>query len=225
MAVLLQMLNEIRQVIKSNINCKDNLDGVLSRREVQYMACLELKHRELEDLFQQDEHQLAENIENSKRQADEVKAEIEALMEKQRQDLQAIFDRRKMLQSPKPKFKLRKLPIWGKNDTPINFEWPTQEIMDNSPWDVTLKSIMLASSSASDVGSVAFVQCALTHDVSSPLFSNKNENEKNSPKVINFDAGRRVRKVSAIFIDNYPRVYNVIFFDKDNSVIGGFNPL
>lgn len=62
MAVVHTTLNEIRQLIKGNINCKGNLDGVLSRRIVQYMACLEIKHREFENLFRQDEEQLMENI-------------------------------------------------------------------------------------------------------------------------------------------------------------------
>ena len=84
MAVVHQTLQEVRQIIQNNLHNKDNLDGVMTRKEPQYMACLELKHRELEDLFRQDEHHLAENIELSKRRAAEIKTEIEALMERQR---------------------------------------------------------------------------------------------------------------------------------------------
>ena len=54
----------------------------MTQKEAEYMACLELKHRELDDLFRRDELQLAKNIELSKRPAYEVKAEIEALMER-----------------------------------------------------------------------------------------------------------------------------------------------
>ena len=97
MALVHQTLQEIRQLIKSNLHNKDNLAGVMMQEEAEYMACLEVKHRKLEELFRKDEHQLAENIELSKRQADEIKAEIEALMERQRQELQAVLNKRMMV--------------------------------------------------------------------------------------------------------------------------------
>ena len=59
MAVVYQTLREIRQIIRSNLHNKGILAGVLTQEEAQYMACLELKYRELEELFGKDEHKLA----------------------------------------------------------------------------------------------------------------------------------------------------------------------
>ena len=43
------------------------------------------------------------------------------------------------------KYTLRKMPMWGKQVRPdeINFEWPTQEILDGMQSDVSVKSITL----------------------------------------------------------------------------------
>ena len=149
------------------------------------MTCFELKHRELEDIFRQDEHQLAENIEVSKREADEIKKEIREFLEKQRQGLQAIIDKRMRLQTPSPKFKLRKLPMWGEQvtDENINFEWPTQEMLDRMPAGVSLKSILLATSSQSGCGTICFTQCTLSNGDTSSLFSNNGTKEQHSQKV------------------------------------------
>ena len=97
MAVIHNTIDEVRQIIESNLNNQGNLDGVLTRKLAQYTDCLVLKHRELEDLFRQDEHQLAESSDISKRQAEEIKDEIREVLEKQRQELQATFDKRKMV--------------------------------------------------------------------------------------------------------------------------------
>ena len=131
-----------------------------------------------------------------------------------------------MLQTPKPKFKLRKLPLWGKVNALINFEWPTQEVMDSLPWDTALKSIKFATSTTSSYGSVAFIQCHLSNGVSSPLVSNLQQPAQFMAKVINFDtAERKVKMVSAIFGEGNPKVYNVIFYDKDSNIIDSYNPL
>ena len=59
----------------------------MTRGEEKYLSCLELNHRDLEKLFREDEAQWAENLEIAKRKAESIKEKIEALIEKQRQDL------------------------------------------------------------------------------------------------------------------------------------------
>lgn len=54
MAKAHQNLDEVRQIIKDNVRKEGNLDGVLTRKEAQYMECLEMKYRELENLFRED---------------------------------------------------------------------------------------------------------------------------------------------------------------------------
>ena len=71
----------------------------------------------------------------------------------------------------KPKFVLKKLPMWGEQVSAhaINFEWPTQEIFDKWPLDVSLKSITF-SESTKVTNSISSVQCAISTDEESPRF-------------------------------------------------------
>ena len=69
-------MDGVRQLIKDNIHSDQNLEGLLTRKEANYLGCLELKHRELEFLFRQDVASWAENVEVAKRKADEVKERI-----------------------------------------------------------------------------------------------------------------------------------------------------
>ena len=50
---------------------------------------------------------------------------------------------RRPIQSKNHRFSLRKLPLWGKTRSysKIDFEWPTQAILDRMPADVRLQSL------------------------------------------------------------------------------------
>ena len=50
-----QTLDGIRQMIRDNIQSDKNESGLLTRKEGEYMKCLQLKHRELELVFRKDE--------------------------------------------------------------------------------------------------------------------------------------------------------------------------
>ena len=69
---------------------------------------------------------------------------------------------------PKPKFILKKLPMWGWQAPAdkIDFEWPTQALFDSMLPDVSLKSIELKG-----FGNViAGVKCTLSNGQASPMF-------------------------------------------------------
>lgn len=114
--------------------------------------------------------------------------------------------------------------MWGKKaDTDaINFEWPTQEIMDQWPEDVHLKSITFSTFGVSQTV-VSSVQCTLSTDEKSPLFDTKGVDQHHS-KTINFDAARPVRSVQARDNSNSPYTHAVTFLDRDGSVIDIYNP-
>ena len=44
-------LNQVRLMVKGNVQSSANLEGVLTRDEAKYLMCLDLKHVELEQLF------------------------------------------------------------------------------------------------------------------------------------------------------------------------------
>ena len=56
------------------------------------MACLEIKHRELEMLFRLDEAQLVSNLEASKKKANNIRKEIESLLAEQNQNFAALIN-------------------------------------------------------------------------------------------------------------------------------------
>ena len=82
-----QTLEEVRQMIRDNIKSPQHLEGLLTRREAHYLGCLELNHRELENLFREDQAQWAENVEIAKRNSEQINQKLVAFIEKQRQDL------------------------------------------------------------------------------------------------------------------------------------------
>ena len=68
-------------------------------------------------------------------------------------------------------FVLKKLPMWGEQVAAdaINFEWPTQEIFDEWPLDVSLKSITFSDSSK-QTSFISSVQCTISTGEVSPRF-------------------------------------------------------
>ena len=59
-------------MVQGNVRCEANPDGLLTRKEGEYLACLELQHVKLEELMRKDEAHWAENLEMVKRQAGEI---------------------------------------------------------------------------------------------------------------------------------------------------------
>ena len=90
------------------------------------------------------------------------------------------------------------------------------------PADVSLKSILLASFPGTNVGSISFTQCTLSSGDASPLFSNENMKEQSMPKVIDFDANRKVRRVQAG--NGSANIRRLTFLDKEGNEIDSYNP-
>lgn len=112
--------------------------------------------------------------------------------------------------------------MWGEQVAAdaINFEWPTQAMIDQWPADVSLKAITFSTSDR--VGSIASVQCTLSTNEQSPLFDTTGVQLYHS-KTIYFDANRPVRSVQARD-DNSDFIYRVTFADKDRRDIDCYNP-
>ena len=79
-------LDGIRQTIKDNIQCDQNESGLLTRSETEYMACLVIKHNELDMLFREDESQWIENLEITKKEAQSIREKIKAFFERENQE-------------------------------------------------------------------------------------------------------------------------------------------
>ena len=92
MTVVNQTLEEVRQTIRDNLQSENNLNGVLTCKEIQYISCLELKqHRGLEQLFKLEVTKLDESIESARREARELKRQIDTYINKSRTELEAIL--------------------------------------------------------------------------------------------------------------------------------------
>ena len=79
------------------------------------------------------------------------------------------------IQNPlKYKYTLRKVPYWAQRVVAekINFEWPTQAMLDQMPPGVSLKSLHFKSIS----GLITSVKCTLTNGIESPVFENTQYN-------------------------------------------------
>ena len=103
------------------------------------------------------------HIETVRRNAEDVKRELEALFERQSAELAAILAKKTQL-GAKISYKLRKVPFWGKAaDHEINFEWPTKEQFDQMPEDVRLQSLELKYPTRNANYGIAAVKVTLSH--------------------------------------------------------------
>ena len=68
------------------------------------------------------------------------------MLSKQQKKLEALLNPL-MIVIKRPRFTLRKLPMWGEQVAvnQIDFEWPTQEMLDQMPADVSLRSLEFSS--------------------------------------------------------------------------------
>ena len=125
------------------------------------------------------------------------------------------------MEKPQFKYTLRKVPYWGERVTArkINFEWPTQAMLDTMPDDVSLKSLHFKYYSG-----ISSVKCTLTNDIESPVFENS-QVDHYRPKTIEFDPQRPVRAVSSC--DNNGQlnyIYELRFLDGAGSELYSYNP-
>ena len=91
-------------------------------------------------------------------------------------------------------FTLRKLPLWGEQVPSefINFKWPTEDLLDQSPGDTFLASMTFKAVFGQQ--NLCSVQCTLSNGVSSPIFEKEGCSFKEPCEVI-FDAERPVRSI------------------------------
>ena len=61
-----EKLEKVKNGVQANMKNDQNPHGLLTRAEDTYMSCLELKARELEELFQEDEAYWRENLDTIK---------------------------------------------------------------------------------------------------------------------------------------------------------------
>ena len=109
-------------------------------------------------------------MKDAKKNVKGIVKNVEEFINKQKKELEAILNPVQMI--PKkvinpvmaikvkpPQFKLKKLPIWGlQNYDKINFEWPTQDLLNQMDGDVRLKSLNFKTN---ENGRLASVECNL----------------------------------------------------------------
>ena len=71
-----ERLASVHSIVRENVVCEKNPDGLLTKGEANYIQCLQLQHVQLEELLQQDEALWAENREMSRRQAEEIGQQV-----------------------------------------------------------------------------------------------------------------------------------------------------
>ena len=92
-------------------------------------------------------------------------------------------------------FCMRKLPIFGKHDAPISFEWPNKQIFEAMPADICLRVITVKVSAP---GNNAFgsVKLTLSNGMESPEFNVPNTNWRVIKDLI-IEPGLKVKKITA----------------------------
>ena len=109
--------------------------------------------------------------------------------------------------------------MWGRNMplSHVNFEWPTQDMLDQWEPDVAIKSIELKNAGSLFISAV---QVNLTNGQSSPVFSNTLYMHEN-PRTMNFDQNNKpVRRVAGG--DCETQVSQVVFYDAAGDVIDSY---
>lgn len=128
----------------------------------------------------------------------------------------------KLLPGQKFKFTLKKLPLWGlRIDYAYNFEWPDQQLLDQMPADVYMKSIEFKDHG----GCVSAIKCNLSNGLTSGFFKGKNSSHKNH-EIINFDERKHIAAVGAYEYLNCRVSYNlrIRFFDRYENELYTYNP-
>ena len=137
--------------------------------------------------------------------------------------MQAALAGQKVENPLKYKYTLRKVPCWGERVAAerINFEWPTQAMLDQMPPGVSLKSLHFKLCD----GTISSVKCTLTNGIESPVFENPQFNHYDS-KTIEFDPKRPVRAVSSYDLNgHWIAIRELRFLDGAGSELYSYNPL
>lgn len=167
MATVHDSIGKVRNKIKDNILSEENPVGLLTLKKQDYLQCLDMNYRHLNEMLREDEIKWALNLETKKGVADQVNQELKTLLERQKAAIDAFMKRSMSMYTPvgqsEAKFTLKKLPMWGEQAAAheINFEWPTQEMVNRWPQEVTLQSITF-STRAQTIFTVSSVQCTVS---------------------------------------------------------------
>ena len=73
---VLTKLDALQQKVKANMKTDQNPDGLLTRSEFSYIACLSIRHAPLENLLMQDEVHWAINYELAVQKGDQLQEKI-----------------------------------------------------------------------------------------------------------------------------------------------------
>ena len=123
------------------------------------------------------------------------------------------------------KFTLRKLPFWGRVDEDeLDFQWPTQVLLDQMPRDVRLQSLEFKCDDDDESPSIASIKVNLSHGFESEVFKAFPDEFKHNQK-IEFDGNRPVKTVQGA--DNnggYNYITAVKFMDEDSNQVSCYDP-
>ena len=81
MAKAHEFLERVRGKIRANVLNEQNPHGLLTNDQNDYRQCLEMNHRDLEQLFRKDEAKWAHNLDDKKKDASQIQAKIKELIE------------------------------------------------------------------------------------------------------------------------------------------------
>ena len=132
-------IESVKAIIRQHVNSKENPTGVLTSEESEYLGCVDIKSDRLQELLNSDETKWIDNNELIKKKALEIASQLSKFVEKQKEELNRMMKYSLSKLVPR-KSKLKKLPMWGEQvkEDQIDFEWPTEEILDGYPPDIKL---------------------------------------------------------------------------------------
>ena len=134
MAKVCESMDKIKGKIKANCLTKENPKGTLLSKQEDYLQCLEIRHRDFEQLLTKDELKWAENLETKRQEASLIEEKLKTMLERQKAEIDALLMGSLSMYMPTTptQVTLKKLPMWGEKVAAdaINFEWPSSEMVD-----------------------------------------------------------------------------------------------
>lgn len=104
MAAIHDKIEGIKKKIKEHSLTIVNPNGLFRQKDEDYFKCLELNHRQLEQLFRQDAAELTKELREVKSSVRKIDKSLEECLIRQRKEIEAILNPAKP-----PRFTLRKL--------------------------------------------------------------------------------------------------------------------
>ena len=119
----------VKQKFMGQIHNDDNKKGVLTSKLESYIECLSYARSNLGKLLDKDEKKWEDNLEQTQKGLEKMTEKLQLMLVQQEVMLAKVLNPAQFI---KKKLVLKRLPMWGEqvDDDKIDFQWPTEEILE-----------------------------------------------------------------------------------------------